>query len=108
MVGSKIIHNLLQGVYYDKNSAFVYDDGKWFIREQKELSKELLRKIFDYVDSTKTVKKKDDVLSVMKHLFVLGGCGDADIEKMDEGQQISLYKQMGKKLQFETIDIDSL
>jgi CRISPR/Cas system CSM-associated protein Csm2 small subunit len=95
----------LQGVYYSQTNAFVYDDDKWHIREQKELSQELIRKIYDYVDSTKSVKKKDDVLSVMKHLFVLGGCGESDIQKMSEQEQIALYAEMGKKLCFKTITI---
>jgi ABC-type sulfate transport system substrate-binding protein len=51
-------HKELQGVYYSTDSAFVYDENKWHIREQKDLSQELLRKIYNYVESTKTVKKK--------------------------------------------------
>ena len=87
-------------------NAFVYDENKWYIREQEELNQDLLRKIYNYVESTKTVKKKDDVLNVMKHLFVLGGCGTRDVEKMSESQKISLYKEMGEKLRFETINIE--
>ena len=68
-------------MYYSTDSVFVYDENKWHIREQKDLSQELLRNIYNYVESTKTVKKKDDAMDVMKHLFVLGGCGEQDIEK---------------------------
>jgi hypothetical protein len=84
-------------------NAFVYDNDKWQIRDWHLLRQDILSKIYMHVDANKHVREKSDVLDVMKHVFILAGLGESNVEKMTDAEVSELYFDMGKKLEFATI-----
>jgi hypothetical protein len=103
----------LQNVYVadmaaDKDNAFHYDDGKWFIRNWDTLSKELLQKIYNAMADAREGRSKKDVLKVMKHIFVIAGLGNLPIENLTADVAAELYQEIGNRLQFDTIINDPL
>jgi hypothetical protein len=98
----------LQNVYVtdtdaDKDNAFQYDEGKWYITDWNTLSKELLKKIYNAVFDSNNVKKSEDVMKVMKHVFVIAGLGEQPVESMSPAEVVDLYTAIGQNLQFSTI-----
>lgn len=100
----------LQNIYVTdpekpKDNAFVYEDGKWKITDWNKLNKTILSNLYNNLVSAK-IKKKQDKLKVMKHIFVEGGCGDSKtIEKMTDDDVAKMYLEIGNKLNFKTISL---
>lgn len=98
----------LQNVYVTdpskpKDNAFIHDEGKWNISSWDDVNKKILNKMYNNLVSAR-IKKREDKLKLMKHIFVLGGCGNADdIEKMTDDEVEDLYFSIGRQLNFETI-----
>jgi hypothetical protein len=98
-------HKEMQNIYVldtrtSKENAFVYQDGNWKLRDWEKLSVELVQKIRLHAS---TIKTKNDILKVMKHIMILAGSDVPTVEKMTEKQMQILYKDIGEKLKFETI-----
>jgi hypothetical protein len=98
----------MQNVYVtdpqqETDNAFKYDKGQWHITDWSILSKELLRKIYDAVFDAENVQKKDDVMKIMKYIFIMTGIGAHPIETMTPLEIENLYLEIGKQLQFSTI-----
>jgi hypothetical protein len=107
-------HKELQNIYVlpDKkeDNAFVYNGTpgdinckKWRISDWDVLSKDILSKIWNYADRNKTVKKKEDVLNIMKNMFMLAGLGESAVDEMTDGNVRELWTDIGKKLKYNTI-----
>jgi hypothetical protein len=107
-------HKQLQNIYVvpekKENNAFVYGGdlqdincNKWKIGNWDVLSKDLLSKIWNYVDKNKTVRKKEDILNIMKHIFVLANLGESAVDEMTDDNVRELWKGIGKKLKYNTI-----
>jgi hypothetical protein len=100
-------HKEMQNVYVldtqaEKENAFVYQEGNWKLRDWEKLSVELVQKIRLHASMIKT---PSDILKVMKHIMILAGSDVPTVEKMSEKQMQILYKELGEKLQFDTICI---
>ena len=98
-------HKEMQNVYVMdetliKENAFVYQEGIWKLKDWEKLGVELIQKIRMHAS---TIKNKDDILKVMKHIMILAGSNVPVIERMTESQIQELYKDMGGKLKFNTI-----
>jgi hypothetical protein len=98
-------HKEMQNVYVMdetlvKENAFVYQKGIWKLKDWGKLGVELIQKIRLHAS---TIKNKDDILKVMKHIMILAGSNVPTIEKMTSTQIQELYKDMGGKLKFDTI-----
>jgi hypothetical protein len=98
-------HKEMQNVYVmdahvANENSFVYQDENWKLRDWEKLSVELVQKIRLH---TSMIKTPNDILKVMKHIMILAGSDAPTVEKMTEKQMQSLYKDIGKKLKFETI-----
>lgn len=107
-------HKQLQNIYVmsekPTDNAFIYigNDNdikckKWKIGDWNVLSKDILNKVWDYADRNKTVKRKEDVLNIMKHMFMLAGLGETAVDKMSDENVRELWEDIGKKLKYDTI-----
>ena len=100
----------LQNIYVTdvekpNDNAFMYEDGKWKITDWNKLNKMILNNLYNNLVSTK-IKKKQDKLKVMKHIFVESGCGDNEtIQKMSDDDVAEMYLEIGGKLNFKTISV---
>lgn len=99
-------HKELQNVYVTdpqttKDNAFVHKEGKWIINDWSKINKVILGEMFNMLD--RCVKKKQDVMNVMKHIFTVAGLGEANVEKMTIDEMKELYYEIGRELNFKTI-----
>ena len=100
----------LQNIYTDMTkqeyNALVYDeDDGWVIGNWDEKKNDVFRVLYDNLKKSK-LSNKDDVLLVIKQIFVLGGCGTFDnIQKIPDKDIARLYLEIGKKLCFDTITL---
>jgi hypothetical protein len=107
-------HKQLQNIYVvpekKEDNAFVYNGDlrdinckKWKIGNWDVLSKDILSKIWNYADKNKTVRKKEDILNIMKHIFVLADLGESAVDEMTDDNVKELWTGIGKKLKYNTI-----
>jgi hypothetical protein len=100
----------LQNIYVTNpestnDNAFFYEEGKWKITDWSKLNSKVLRNLYNNLERSKLHKKKDK-LEVMKHIFVISGCGDRDtIKKMTDDDVTEMYLEIGNKLNFKTISL---
>jgi uncharacterized C2H2 Zn-finger protein len=100
----------LQNVYVTnvedpKDNAFMYEEGNWKIMDWDKLNKTILRNLYISLEKSH-MKSKQDKLGVMKHMFIVGGCGDRDtIERMSDNAISEMYLEIGNKLNFKTISL---
>jgi hypothetical protein len=106
----------LQNVYVipekKEHNAFIYNGDsedinckKCNISDWDSLGKNMLSKIWNYADINKSVSKKEDVLNVMKHMFILAELGESIVDDMTDENIKELWTDIGKKLKYNTIII---
>jgi uncharacterized C2H2 Zn-finger protein len=101
----------LQGIYVvdlskNKDNAFTYNDDRWEIASWDDLRTEMLQKL--YMCKPKTKEAQDDVLNIIKYLFVLGKCGDCkSIERLSDDETLRIYGEISKQLKFNTMILES-
>lgn len=101
-------HKELQGVYVldlskTTENAYYHEDGDWILTDWVVLRSQLIQKLHNCLVKSKD-NKRSDIENIIKYLFVLGDCGDCnDIKKLTNEETISIYKEIGKKLKFDTI-----
>jgi uncharacterized C2H2 Zn-finger protein len=101
-------HQELQGVYVldlakTKENAYYHEDGNWVLTDWTVLRSQLLQKLHNCLIKS-SENKRSDIEKIIKYLFVLGDCGDCDmIKKLTADETLSVYKDIGEKLKFDTI-----
>jgi hypothetical protein len=101
-------HKELQGVYVldlskTKENAYYHEDGNWILTDWVILRSQLLQKLHNCLIKS-SENKRQDIEKIIKYLFVLGDCGDCNsVKKLTEEETLSVYKNIGEKLKFETI-----
>lgn len=101
-------HKELQGVYVldlskTKENAYYHEDGNWILTDWVILRSQLLQKLHNCLIKS-AENKRQDIEKIIKYLFVLGDCGDCNsVKKLTDDETMGIYKDIGKKLQFETI-----
>lgn len=107
-------HKGLQNIYViperEESNAFIYNGSggdknckEWQVGNWNAVGKSILSKVWIYADRNKTVKKKGDVLNVMKHMFSLAGLGKSAVDNMSDNNIKELWTDIGKKLKYKTI-----
>ena len=106
-------HKELQNVYtkqgfekLDKDNAFTYMDEKWHIGDWDKVGQDILNKInLIMMDRTtkESVKKKEDVLNVMKTIMS-AATGD---HKITDENLHELYCEIGHKMGFATLRLEN-
>lgn len=97
----------LQGLYVvdlekETDNAFIYNDDKWVITDWDDLRTSMLQKL--YMCKPKTKEDQDDVLDIIKYLFVLGKCGDCkSIKRLSDEETLRVYADISKQLKFSNI-----
>lgn len=97
----------LQGMYVvdiskETNNAFIYNDDKWVITDWNELRTNMLQKLYNCKPKNKQCE--EDVLDIIKYLFVLGKCGDCkSIKRLSEEETLRLYSEISQQLDFSKI-----
>jgi len=103
-------HKELQGVYVldlskDKENAYYHDNGNWVLTDWNILRAQLLQKLYNCL-AVSSENKRGDIENIIKYLFVLGDCGDCkSIKKLNDNETIEIYKDIGRKLKFDTINV---
>lgn len=102
-------HKELQNVYtkhdfkeLTENNVFTYIEKNWHIGDWDKVSKDILNKIYDALLRTK-IRKKEDVLSVMKTIMEAAGLGNKKIS--DENLQ-ELYCEIGRRMGFTSLVLE--
>jgi hypothetical protein len=81
---------------------FTYNDDKWIITNWDDLRASMLQKL--YVCKLKTKEGQDDVLSVIKYLFVLDRCGECkSIKRLSDEETLKMYSSIASQLGFSGI-----
>ena len=111
-------HKELQNVYtkhefekLNENNAFTYETRdtqtpSWHIGNWDKISKDILRKIYDCLTERyvkKEVRKKEDILNVMKTIFIASGNGDPDKLNITDENLQELYCEIGRRMGFSTL-----
>lgn len=101
-------HKELQGVYVldlskTTENAYYHEDGDWILTDWVILRSQLIQKLHNCLIKSKD-NKRNDIENIIKYLFVLGDCGECnDIKKLTDDETLCLYREIGKKLNFNTI-----
>lgn len=96
----------LQGLYVvdlakTRDNAFTYSD-KWVITNWDDLRSSMLQKL--YTCKPRTKEGQDDVLDIIKYLFVLGKCGDCkSIKRLSEEETLKIYSGIASQLGYSSI-----
>jgi hypothetical protein len=97
----------LQGLYVvdlakTHDNAFTYNDDKWVITNWDDLRSNMLQKL--YTCKPRTKEGQDDVLDIIKYLFVLGKCGDCkSIKRLSDEETLRIYSGIASQLGYSSI-----
>ena len=100
----------LQGIYVVdlskiNQNAFYHEDGDWILSDWEPLRAQLLQKLYNCLSISKE-NKKQDILDIMKYLFVLGKCGECkNIKRLHGDETLKLYQEIGDRMKFKNIII---
>lgn len=102
-------HKELQGVYVldlskTKENAYYHENGDWVLANWTDLRARLLQKLYNALAISKE-NKKQDILNIIKYLFVLGDCGDLNgIKRLSQDETVGIYKKIATEMKFSTIN----
>jgi hypothetical protein len=101
-------HKELQGIYVldlsrSRGNAYYHENGDWVLANWSDLRAQLLQKLYNVLAVSKE-NKKQDILNIIKYLFVLGDCGNMNgVKKLSQDETMEIYKKIATEMKFKTI-----